>query len=222
MKQFECDAVLFDLDGVLVDSALSVERAWQQWATRHGLDAAQVLKVAHGHRAIETVALVAPHLDAVAETKVLEQVEIRDAASVLRMDGADELLAALPGDRWAVVTSGTRALAIARLRQAGLPIPEAFVTAESVVNGKPNPECYLKGAKLLGIRSSRCVVIEDAPSGVHAARFAGMMVIAVTTTHPALELSLADAVVQTIRDVRVANMDDSDARKRHLELLVGS
>lgn len=201
--RFGCDAVLFDLDGVLVDSTSSVERAWRWWAERHGLETSEVLAVAHGRRTTETVALVAPHLDAEAEAMELERKEIEDAGSVLPFDGAVELLAALSPQRWAIVTSGTTALAHARLEACGMPIPNAFIGAGDVTRGKPDPECYLKGARLLGIAPDRCVVVEDAPSGISAARAAGAAVIAVATTHPGSELSEADAVARTVDDVRL-------------------
>ena len=203
MDRFGCDAVLFDLDGVLVDSTPSVERVWREWADSHSLDVADILAVAHGRRTAETISLVAPHLDAAAEAKRLETREIEDTAAVLPLEGAAALLETLPSERWAVVTSGTRALAHARLRACGLPIPQTFVGAEDVQRGKPDPECYLRGARLLGVRPDRCVVVEDAPSGVAAGRAAGATVIAVTTTHHAPELSDANAVAETVGSLQV-------------------
>lgn len=216
VDRFGCDAVLFDLDGVLVDSTPSVERVWRGWADLHGLDVTGILAVAHGRRTAETISLVAPHLDAEAEAKRLEAKEIEEAANVLTIEGAAALLETLPPERWAVVTSGTRALAHARLRACGLPIPEAFVGAEDVRRGKPEPECYLRGAKLLGVGPDRCVVVEDAPSGIAAGRAAGAAVIAVTTTHPASELSGANAVTETIGNLQ-ARLDAGDYA---LELLI--
>lgn len=203
MDRFGCDAALFDLDGVLVDSTPSVERVWREWADLHSLDVADILAVAHGRRTAETISLVAPHLDAAAEAKRLETREIEDTAAVLPIEGAAALLETLPSERWAVVTSGTRALAHARLRACGLPIPQTFVGAEDVQRGKPDPECYLRGARLLGVRPDRCVVVEDAPSGVAAGRAAGATVIAVTTTHRAPELSDANAVAETVGSLQV-------------------
>ena len=202
MDRFGCDAALFDLDGVLVDSTPSVERVWREWADLHSLDVADILAVAHGRRTAETISLVAPHLDAAAEAKRLETREIEDTAAVLPIEGAAALLETLPSERWAVVTSGTRALAHARLRACGLPIPQTFVGAEDVQRGKPDPECYLRGARLLGVRPNRCVVVEDAPSGIAAGRAAGATVIAVTTTHPAPELSDANAVTETVGNLQ--------------------
>ena len=208
MDRFGCDAVLFDLDGVLVDSTPSVERTWREWADLHGFDVADILAVSHGRRTAETISLVAPNLDAEAEAKRLEAKEIEDVANVLPVEGAAALLETLPSERWAVVTSGTRALAHARLRACGLPIPETFVGAEDVQRGKPDPECYLRGAKFLGIGPDRCVVVEDAPSGIAAGRAAGATVIAVTTTHPAPELSDANAVTETVGSLQARRNTD--------------
>ena len=222
MDRFECQAVLFDLDGVLVDSARPVERVWRAWAERHGLDAAQVVKVAHGRRTIETVQLFTPHLDAEAEVKELERAEIEDTTGLLEADGAGALLAILPAGSWAVVTSGTRVLATARLRNTGLQIPRVLVGAEDVEKGKPDPECYLKVAELLGVSAERCVVVEDTPAGIQAARSAGMVAVAVAKTHRASELSKADAVVRALSDVRLGRTSVSESGELCLELLVGN
>lgn len=201
-----------------MDSTPSVERVWREWADLHGLDVAGILAVAHGRRTAETISLVAPHLDAEAEATRLEAKEIENANNVLPIEGAAALLETLPPDRWAVVTSGTRALAHARLRACGLPIPEAFVGAEDVRRGKPDPECYLRGAKFLGVRPDRCVVVEDAPAGIAAGRDAGAIVIAVTTTHAASEISNAHAVTKSVGNLqaRVATNPDGFA----LELVI--
>ncbi len=220
MNRFECEAVLFDLDGVLVDSTRPVERVWRAWAKRHRLNTPQVLDVAHGGRTIETVQLFTPYLDAEAEAKELERAEIEDTTGLLKADGAGALLAILPAGSWAVVTSGTRALATARLRNTGLQIPQVLVGAENVAKGKPDPECYLKGAELLGVSAERCVVVEDTPAGIQAAHSAGMVAVAVATTHRASELSKADAVVRALSDVRLGRTSVSESGKLWLELLV--
>lgn len=220
MDRFECQAVLFDLDGVLVDSARPVERVWRAWAERHGLDATQVVKVAHGRRTIETVQLFTPHLEAEAEDKELERAEIEDTTGLLKADGAGALLTILPAGSWAVVTSGSRALATARLRSTGLQIPRFLVGAEDVAKGKPDPECYLKGAELLGVSAERCVVVEDTPAGIQAAHSAGMVAVAVATTHRASELSKADAVVGALSDVRLGRTSVSESGELCLELLI--
>jgi sugar-phosphatase len=220
MSRFECQAVLFDLDGVLVDSARPVERVWRAWAERHGLDVAQVVEVAHGRRTIETVRLFAPHLDAEAEAKELERAEIEDTTGLLKADGAAALLATLPPSSWAVVTSGTRALAMARLRHTGLQIPRVLVGAEDVEKGKPNPECYLKGAELLGAPAEQCVVVEDTPAGIQAACSAGMAVVAVATIHLSSELLEADAVVRALSEVCLEVKNAAESGEFCVEVLV--
>jgi sugar-phosphatase len=203
VSRFECEAILFDLDGVLVDSTFSVERTTRSWAERQGLDAAQVIENAHGRRTKEIVRDVASHLDIDAEVRELERIEMEDVANVRKVEGASDLLAALPNDSWAIVTSGTRALATARMRHTGLPEPRVVVSAEDVENGKPDPECYLKAGKLISVPPQRCVVVEDALPGILAARSADMAVIAVATTHSATELSAANAVARTLISIRV-------------------
>jgi sugar-phosphatase len=203
---FHCEAVLFDFDGVLVDSTLATERAWRKWSGRHGLDFREVLRTAQGRRTSETVRLFAPRLDAEAETNLIERAEAEDLVGVREMRGARELLALLPEERWAVVTSATRKLATSRLRHAGLPVPPALVAADDVERGKPDPEPYLRGAKALGVAPQRCVVVEDAPAGVRAGRAAGMTVVAVATTHRPEELSEADAVVGSPADIRAVTL----------------
>lgn len=201
MKRFECAAVLFDLDGVLVDSTPAVERVWRDWAGRRGVDIDRILGVAHGRRTAETIRLVAPHLDAESEALELERLETGNMDGVLEVEGARALLSYLPGGSWTVVTSGTRRLATGRMGHFGLPIPDAFVTAEDVISGKPDPEAYLMGAKLLGVRPEECVVVEDAPSGIRAARAAGMSVVAVATTHVPAALAEADAVAGSLASI---------------------
>lgn len=219
MSRFEGEAILFDLDGVLVDSEASVERTWRIWTARHGLDPAQIIKVAHGRKVEETLREVASHLDTDAEARELEQIEIEDAANVRKVEGASELLAALPTGSWAIVTSGTRAIATARMRNTGLPIPRILVSADDVENGKPDPECYLKAAKLIGVAPQRCVVVEDAPPGIQAARSAGMTVIAVATTYSANELSAADAISSTLTGIRFDG-STADAKDGKLRLIL--
>lgn len=204
MRTFECEAILFDLDGVLVDSNQAVVRAWRGWAEERGMDPARILEVAHGRRTAETIRLVAPDLDADAEASELERSEADNLDGVLEISGAKELLSSLPPDAWTVVTSGTRPVATRRMEHLGLPLPERLVTAEDVVHGKPHPEPYLMGAEIVGAAPESCVVIEDAPSGVSAARAAGMRVVAVATTYRADDLSEADAVAATLAEIRVS------------------
>ena len=201
--RLDADALLFDLDGVLVDSTANVERHWRDWATSNGLDAERILSVVHGRRAIDSIREQAPHLDAERELATLVEAEMRDTAGILVFDGAATLLASIPRGRWAIVTSGTHGVASARLRTAGLPIPDVLITADRVSRGKPDPEGYLAAARALGLTASGCVVVEDAPAGVEAAQRAGMRCIAITTTHPATELASATTVVRELRDISV-------------------
>jgi mannitol-1-/sugar-/sorbitol-6-phosphatase len=206
-----CRALLFDLDGVLADSIAAVERAWRAWAARVGADGDAVLRVVHGRRAVDTLRAVAPSLDVAGELAWLEHQETTDTADVVALPGAAALLARLPATRWAVVTSGTRPVARARLRAAGLPEPTLFVTAEDIARGKPDPEGYLAAAARLGVAPAECVVVEDAAAGAAAARAGGMRLVALTTTHPAADFPHADLVVPTIAALAVDVPADSAA-----------
>lgn len=195
MPIFYCSAVLFDLDGVLVDSTGSVDRQWRAWARLKGVDEEKIIAIAHGVRAIEVIQRVAPHLDAAAEVRELEELEAADRDGLAVMPGAAKLIGSIPQGRWGVVTSGSRHLASARLRLAGLPAPKVLVTADDVANGKPHPEPYLKGAQLLGFEPGDCLVIEDAPAGIQSARSGGMKVVGITSTYAKKFLDHSDAVI---------------------------
>jgi sugar-phosphatase len=203
MPTFRCAAILFDLDGVLIDSTRSVARQWRRWAGENKIDPEKVLEIAHGRRTVEVLQLLAPHLNVEAEVKRIEKREADDTEGVAVMPGAAELLSSIPEDRWGVVTSGTRYLATSRLRLGNLPIPRVLVSADEVVNGKPHPEPYLKGAELLGANPVECLVIEDAPAGIRAAHAGGMKVIGLTSTYPVAELREADAVVESLNQIVV-------------------
>jgi sugar-phosphatase len=209
MKTFDCAAILFDLDGVLVDSTRSVTRQWSRWAKENHIDPQRVVEIAHGVRTIEIVRQLAPHLDAAAEVIRIEKREADDQEGVAVMPGAAELLESIPEGRWCVVTSGTRYLATARLKLANLPTPRVLVSANDVSKGKPDPEPYLMGAKLLRINPAECLVIEDAPAGIRAAHAGGMKAIAITSTYPATELQEADAIVHNLAQIRVRSTDGS-------------
>jgi sugar-phosphatase len=220
VNTFSCQAILFDLDGVLVESRPVVERQWARWAKEHGLDAAEVIHIAHGTPTIDTVRTVAPQLDAAAEASTIEQREIADLDGVRVIPGAADLLARIPPDRWAVVTSGTRVLATTRLRAVGLPVPPTLVSASDIVHGKPHPEPYLKGAAALGFAAKDCVVIEDSPSGVRAGKTAGMRVICVPTTYDIAELTESDALLKRLSDLRVVVANTPGRQALHLQLLL--
>jgi sugar-phosphatase len=199
---FHCSAILFDLDGVLVDSTVSIISHWSTWAERNRIDPEKVLTIIHGRRTVEVLRLMAPHMDAEAEAMRIEQ-GVTDDNGTAVVPGALQLLSSLPDDRWCVVTSGTRGLAMSRIRGAGLPVPKILVGADDVSKGKPDPEPYLKGAKLLGMNPKDCLVIEDAPLGITAARAGGMKAIGLTTTFPKSELREADAIVGKLTQIQV-------------------
>jgi mannitol-1-/sugar-/sorbitol-6-phosphatase len=203
MQQFRCTAVLFDLDGVLVDSTGSVARQWRLWAAENGLDPERIIKIAHGRRTIEVVRLLTPQLNAETEVRKIEKREADDIDGVRVMPGASDLVSTLPDSQWGVVTSGTNYLAQSRLRHADLPVPRVLVSADDVTQGKPHPEPYLKGAQLLGVAPGDCLVIEDAPAGVRSAQAAGMKAISLTSTYTAAELHEADAVVGSLAQIHV-------------------
>jgi mannitol-1-/sugar-/sorbitol-6-phosphatase len=191
------------MDGTLVDSTAVVERHWRRFADRHGLDADGFLGRVHGIRSSDAIAAIAPWLDAGAEAERLDAGEAGDVDGLRPVPGAARLLAALPEDAWAVVTSAGRALARARLTAVGLPVPRALVCSEDTAAGKPAPDCYLAAAHALGFEPADCVVVEDVPAGIAAGRAAGMLVIGITTTHPAEALPAA-ACVDTLDELPVA------------------
>ena len=204
MTIFRCSAILFDLDGVLIDSTRSVDRQWRAWAREQGIDEEKIIAIAHGVRAIEVIRAVAPHLDAESELHKLESREADDRVDVAVMPGAIDLVNTIPDGRWGVVTSGTRDLATARLRLGGLRVPKVLVTAEDVANGKPHPEPYLRGAKLLGVKPQECLVIEDAPAGIRSAHAGGMKVVGFASTYEKEKLGEADAAVKSFEELSVA------------------
>jgi sugar-phosphatase len=195
MPSFSCSAILFDLDGVLLDSTRVVAQQYTRWALENGLDPVEVMKAAHGVRTLEVVRRVAPHLDAVAETRKIEDREAV-ADGIVAIPGAVALLNTIPRGRWCVVTSGTRYLATTRMRRFG---------------GKPDPEPYRRGAELLKANPADCVVIEDAPAGIRSARSAGMKVISLPTTYPASELHEADVIIAGLGSLKVS-LDGAGSR----------
>ncbi len=203
MPTFSCSAILFDLDGVLCDSTEAVDREWREWAARKGVDGDAIMAISHGVRTVEVIRRVAPHLDAEAEAAAIENHEAHDQRGVVVMPGAVELVNSIPSGRWGVVTSGSRLLAANRLRHCGVPVPDVMVTSDDVVNGKPHPEPYLKGAALLGFRPEECLVIEDAPAGIASAKAGGMKVIGLASTYGAEKLGDADAVAARLERIRV-------------------
>jgi sugar-phosphatase len=196
-----CQGILFDMDGILISSLDSVERSWTKWAHMRGVDPAYVLSLIHGRRAIESVAMLRPNLDPAQELALIEDIELADGRGITVLPGVKELIAALPMDRWTVVTSATERLARMRLVASGFTVPERLVTAETVSEGKPNPAPYLAGAALLGFAPGQCVVFEDSASGVAAGCAAGCIVVATTFSHEAEHLECANYLVRDLSGV---------------------
>lgn len=182
MPQISCRAILFDMDGVLIDSTPAVARVWSQWAREHGFDPEETVHRAHGRPSMTTIRELLPDADHEAENREVERREILDVEGVIPLPGVVELLASLPGDRWTIVTSCTRPLAEVRIRTAGISTPGRIITAQDIKIGKPDPEPYLKGASMLGFAPQDCLVIEDASAGVRSGKAAGARVIAFQTT----------------------------------------
>jgi len=199
-----CKGFLFDMDGILISSLGSVERSWTKWALLRGIDPKGAVSIAHGRRAIETIAVLCPDLNAEEELRVIEEIEVNDNEGLTVLPGVLKLLSALPKDRWTVVTSATERLARVRLAAGGIPVPERLVTAETVRLGKPDPAPYLAGAALLGLAAEDCVVFEDSPAGVKSGRAAGCTVVATTFSHSIQALEAAHYLIEGLTEVEVS------------------
>ena len=209
MPLIACSALLFDMDGVLINSTPAVARVWRKWALEHHFNPEEVVGRAHGRPSIVTVREYLPHADAVAENRIVEQAEMEDLDGVIPLPGSRELLQGLPSERWTIVTSSTRPLAEVRLRAAGLAVPKRLITSSDVVNGKPHPEPYEKAAALLGFPSSDCIVVEDVPAGIRAGKSAGARVIGFTTTCNEADLRVAGAdwILKNCADISIPGTD---------------
>jgi sugar-phosphatase len=210
MIAIRCSALLFDLDGVLIDSTPAVARVWHRWAVEHGLDPETVIHMAHGRPSRTTIRDLLPNADIDHEDREVERREIADLDGVVLLPGARELLNILPPERWTIATSCTRPLAEVRLRAAGLPIPKTMITSSDVKIGKPDPEPYLKAAAKLGFAASDCIVVEDVPAGIRAGKAAGAGVIAFLTTVTRRDLENAGAgwIVNNCADIAASNNGD--------------
>ncbi|HEY9679409.1 MAG TPA: HAD-IA family hydrolase [Drouetiella sp.] len=186
-------AWLFDLDGTLIDSRIAIDTAWRTWCKKHNLPADEIIHKAHGQRAIDSLKILTPHLNAAEEAAFLEKLECELVEGLVALPDVHALLEELKEIPWAIVTSGSNKIASHRIQFTKVPNPKYFVCADDVVNGKPHPEGYLRAASEIGIEPSQCVVVEDAAAGVRAGKAAGMHVIGVTTTHRAEELQAAGA-----------------------------
>jgi len=210
--------LLFDLDGVLIDSTPVVTRVWTQWAEEHGFDPEKTAREAHGRPSLETIRELLPGADHEALNAVLERREIEDLDGVVPLAGAIRLLTTLPPDRWAIVTSCTRELARVRIQAAGLPVPPTIITSGDITHGKPHPEPYLKGAQALDFNAADCIAFEDVPAGIRSAKAAGSRVIALRTT--ASENELLAAQPTWIVDSCAAVLAQFDSERNLLQLSV--
>jgi sugar-phosphatase len=209
--EIHCAALLFDMDGVLINSTPAVARVWRGWAVEHGFDPEEVVARAHGRPSLTTVREYLPNADHEAENREVERREIADLGGVVPLPGALDLLASLPDNRWTIVTSCTRPLAEVRIRVAGLPLPKQMITSNDIVYGKPHPDPYLKGASVLGFPAEECVVVEDVPAGVRAGKTAGARVIGFKTTvqESVLRQAGADWILNNCADIRLLDRSDS-------------
>jgi len=199
----ECSGLLFDMDGVLLDSRDIVERTWRRWAALHGRPAEPFLAVASGRRSRDTLRLVAPELATDEEVAWLDSAELLDFEGIRPIPGVMTLLNGLPPAAWTVVTSASRDIASGRLGAIGLALPANAVTSEAVTRGKPAPDGYLMGAERLRLAPGACLVVEDSPAGIAAGAAAGARVLGLTTTHTAAEVAAADMIAADLRSVRV-------------------
>jgi len=206
----EAKGLLFDNDGVIVSSIASVNRCWRRWAAHYGVPNASEVQIAHGTRAVEIMEQLAPGVDKEEGLRLIEDMEIADTDDLEVLPGVRVLLESLPKERWAIVSSATWRLLIGRLKAAQLPVPERIVSGDRVVNGKPHPEPYLRGAAMVGADPAECIVVEDAPTGVGAGKAAGCRVMGVLGTHSVEGLRAAgcDWVVESLLDVSVTPTSD--------------
>lgn len=202
--RFEVVAILFDIDGTLVDSTPAVVRTWEAFADARSLDVEEILRISHGRRTEDTLADLLPASEVPDAAAQLEALELDDLGDVVALPAAHAVLSRLPADRWAAVTSGSQRLMRARLHAAGLPVPSVLIAAEDVEHGKPDPQGYRAAAAALGVDPDRCLVVEDAPAGIEAGRASGAAVLAVATSHDRSALSEADAVVEDMRALAVS------------------
>ncbi len=200
----QASGLLFDMDGVLISSIGSVVRCWREWCRLYDVPGADTFEVPHGMRAIEILSSLRPDIDPADGLRVIEDLEIIDTADLRVLPGVQALLAGLPPERWAIVTSATRRLLLGRLAAAGLPVPDRIIAADDVTRGKPDPEPYRRGADLLGLAPAECIVVEDAPSGVSAGLAAGCRVLAVLGTHQPAELAHATWLTRSLEDLHVS------------------
>jgi len=212
--EFRASCFLFDMDGTLLNSHAPVIRAYTDWALRRGLDPEMVLRECQGRRVIDTVrALAPPGTDIEADTAALKQIELDDVEGIVEIPGARDLLASIPDDRWAVVTSAERPLALRRLKAAGLPVPKVLFSSDEIVRGKPAPDGFITAARALGAAPEQAIVFEDSAAGIASGLAAGSLVIAITST---LSVAQIEALGPRgyLHDLRGLHVSDDNGEMR--------
>ena len=197
------------MDGTLVDSSAVIDRAWKWWSGRHSLELAPIMAVQQGRPNREVLREFTPHLDIDKEAALFLKFEEEDLHDLVEISGAKQAVMAAQGGRWGIVTSANRSLAEIRLRATGFPIPDVFISADVIVRGKPDPECYLLGAAGLQVEPRDCVVFEDAVAGAKAGKAAGMIVVGVMTNMTKADLP-ADIHIQDFRAVKIAQIENGN------------
>jgi mannitol-1-/sugar-/sorbitol-6-phosphatase len=201
-------AVLFDMDGVLINSIAADERSWWRWAEVHGMQETFSIRSTHGRRSVDTIRALRPDLDLATELERIEALDAEDSNGLTAYPGAHEVLASLSPNQWSIVTSASERILRHRLQALGVPLPLRRVTADLVTQGKPDPEPYRLGAAQHGLNPEDCLVIEDAPSGIRAGKAAGCRVLAVAQSHQAHELQEADWIIGSMKDLRLETNEE--------------
>jgi mannitol-1-/sugar-/sorbitol-6-phosphatase len=204
----ECKAIIFDLDGTLVDSIECVEKTWNTWCKKYNISLDKFSPAMHGITSYQTIKTIAPDLDTDKVVVEFDEIELKQTEGLKLIPKADKILNELPPEKWAIATSGSKKLATTRLSYIGLPIPKIMITADDITNSKPNPEPYLLAAKHLGIPADDCVVFEDSLAGIESGKAAGAKVIGLTALFKKDKLSKTDAVINDFSDIKIEIKDN--------------
>ena len=207
------DAIIFDLDGVIVDTRVVVEKVWFEWAVKNEKNWENVKNNIHGKRTVEIIRQFAPELNEESIVKIIEDKQAEDIDNICVGEGALECLKIIKDCKWAVVTSNTRTAALDKIGNVQFTVPDVLITGDDVKNGKPSPEGYLMAASRLGVEPENCLVVEDSPAGVKAGKNADMFVVGVKTTHMGSFLRNADIIVTSLNDLRITCSDGLDGKK---------
>jgi len=210
MTTVECNSIIFDMDGTLINTNECIENVWRKWGSKYNIEIKEIL---HGRTAIESLKILAPHLATEKMAMELENMVLDEIDNVKLIPGVKEFIAKLPENSWTIATSASKGLATANLKHVGIPIPAAMITAEKVSNGKPHPEAFIKAAELLNTTCDKCIVFEDSLSGVEAGCKSGATVIGLTTTHTENELDLADYTIRNFNNITVNIKENISGRK---------